>query len=164
MNDDRLAELQEKYKDRDLLEELAWGIYWNHSGYTSKQDGEFLNWLCLKAYKALKERPQGGNNDLISREALKNELELSKYIIPNDLNRLLNSEIDRCVEAIDKAPTVEPKRPKGKWEHIPDDTNKQRVVYKCSECGRVIDVYYREDLDFSYPFCHCGADMRGSKK
>lgn len=58
MTDDRLAELQEKYKDRNLLEELAWGIYANHSGYTSKQDGEFLNWLCLMAHKALRERPQ----------------------------------------------------------------------------------------------------------
>ena len=52
-------------------------------------------------------------------------------------------------------------RPQGEWEHISDDTNKQRVIYKCSVCGRIIDVYYREDLAFSYPFCHCGADMRG---
>ena len=59
MNDERLTELQEKYKDRNLLEELAWGIHWDHNGYTSKQDGEFLNWLCLMAYKALKERPTG---------------------------------------------------------------------------------------------------------
>lgn len=59
MNDERLAELKEKYKDRNLVEELAWGVYANHSGYTSKQNGEFLNWLCLMAYKALKERPQG---------------------------------------------------------------------------------------------------------
>lgn len=64
MNDERLAELKEKYKDRNLLEELAWGIYANHSGYTSKQDGEFLNWLCLMAHKALKERPQGENKPL----------------------------------------------------------------------------------------------------
>ena len=59
MNDERLAELKEKYKDRSLLEELAWGIYANHSGYTSKQNGEFLNWLCMMAYKALKDRPKG---------------------------------------------------------------------------------------------------------
>ncbi len=58
MNDERLAELQEKYKDRNLLEELAWGAYADHSGYTSKQNGEFLNWLCLMAYKALKGKPQ----------------------------------------------------------------------------------------------------------
>lgn len=59
MNDERLAELKEKYKDRNLFEELEWGAYVNHSGYTSKQNGEFLNWLCMAAYKALKERPQG---------------------------------------------------------------------------------------------------------
>lgn len=59
MNDERLAELKEKYKDRNLFEELAWGAYADHSGYTSKQNGEFLNWLCMRAYKALKERPQG---------------------------------------------------------------------------------------------------------
>ena len=59
MNDERLAELKEKYKDRNLFEELAWGAYADHSGYTSKQNGEFLNWLCMAAYKALKERPQG---------------------------------------------------------------------------------------------------------
>lgn len=59
MTDERLAELKEIYKDRNLLEELAWGAYADHSGYTYKQDGEFLNWLCMKAYKALKERPHG---------------------------------------------------------------------------------------------------------
>lgn len=64
MTDERLAELQEKYKNRNLFEELAWGIYANHSGYTPKQDGEFLNWLCLMAYKALKERPTGDWKDL----------------------------------------------------------------------------------------------------
>ncbi len=54
MNDARLAELREKYKNRNLLEELAWGIYADHSGYTPKQSGEFLNWLCNMAYRAVK--------------------------------------------------------------------------------------------------------------
>lgn len=54
MNDARLAELREKYKNRNLLEELAWGIYADHSGYTPKQSGEFLNWLCNMAYRAIK--------------------------------------------------------------------------------------------------------------
>lgn len=59
MNDERLAELKEKYKNRKLLQELVWGAYADHSGYTTKQNGEFLNWLCMTAYKALKERPLG---------------------------------------------------------------------------------------------------------
>ena len=54
MNDARLAELREKYKNRNLLEELAWGTYADHSGYTPKQSGEFLNWLCNMAYRAVK--------------------------------------------------------------------------------------------------------------
>lgn len=54
MNDTRLAELNKKYKKRNLLEELAWGVYANHSGYTSKSNGEFLNCLCLSAYKKLR--------------------------------------------------------------------------------------------------------------
>lgn len=70
MTDERLAELQEKYKDRNLLEELAWGAYANHSGYTSKQNGEFLNWLCMAAYTALKERPLATSTEL-SAEQLK---------------------------------------------------------------------------------------------
>lgn len=44
---------------------------------------------------------------LIDANALKYDLELSKYIVPNNLNRLLNSEINRCIEAIDNAPTFE---------------------------------------------------------
>lgn len=58
MNDTRLAELREKFKDRNLLEELGWGAYHNHSGYTSKNDGEFLNWLCNAAYRAIKAQSQ----------------------------------------------------------------------------------------------------------
>ena len=58
MNDSRLAELREKYKDRNLLEELGWGAYHNHSGYTSKAAGEFLNWLCNAAYRAIKAQSQ----------------------------------------------------------------------------------------------------------
>ena len=54
MNDTRLAELREKYKNRNLLEELACGIYADHSGYTTKQSGEFLNWLFNMAYRAVK--------------------------------------------------------------------------------------------------------------
>ena len=54
MNDEKLEELREKYKNRKLLEELAWGTYADHSGYTSKSNAEFLNWLCNAAYREIK--------------------------------------------------------------------------------------------------------------
>ena len=105
---------------------------------------------------------------LIDANALKEELESSKYIVPNDLNRLLNSEINRCIEAIDNAQTVtsdkvqalmsdyliyrcEPKRPQGKWEL-------HGMIYYCSECGH--DCGESGDN-----FCHeCGADLRESSE
>ena len=85
---------------------------------------------------------------LIDADALKEELELSKYIVPNDLNRLLNSEINRCIEAIDNAPTVEQKyyeriiaqinpayeaRPQGEW------IDYDNTFYKCPECGYLLE-------------------------
>lgn len=57
MNDERLAELRvefEEHQGRNLMEELAWGTYANHSGYVSQANGEFINWLCNAAYRALK--------------------------------------------------------------------------------------------------------------
>lgn len=55
MNDEKLAELREKYKNRNLREELSWGAYANHNGYTGKTNAEFLNWLCNAAYRRIKE-------------------------------------------------------------------------------------------------------------
>lgn len=117
---------------------------------------------------------------LIDADALKEELELSKYIIPNDLNRLLNSEINRCIEAIDNAPTIDVVKAfniiargkskdgmllgikTGHWiKHISN--------IECSNCGE--KFYCEEDEncqdyepcnDFQFNYCpNCGADMRG---
>lgn len=114
---------------------------------------------------------------LIDADVLKMELEGSKYILPNDLNRLLNSEINRCIEAIDYAPTVElteeqaidklhktgwlprhdkemTERPQGEWEE--NNESKIRTCWYCTNCGyptfEVVDTN----------FCpNCGARMKG---
>ena len=56
---------------------------------------------------------------------------------------------DACVdilEQINKMPTIEPERKKGKWHHY-------ESMYTCSECGASL-----EDIS---PWCPmCGADMR----
>jgi len=54
MVDRELQELNEKYKGRDLQEELAW--MWHHGfrmGYLSKADAEFARWLCGAAYNEI---------------------------------------------------------------------------------------------------------------
>ena len=48
-------------------------------------------------------------------------------------------------------------RKKGKWVEFPN-----HMAYKCSECGRIIQTTDgRRNVSKNYPFCHCGADMRG---
>ena len=116
------------------------------------------------------ERPQG---DLISRSALKNELNRLGWTEENGFkNRFVLDDI------IDNTPTVEAhdtvnwycdkdtviniqqKRPQGEWKRITQKSaNIQMFI--CSICGRKIEVgYYDVMPEIYYPFCHCGADMR----
>jgi DNA-directed RNA polymerase subunit RPC12/RpoP len=56
-------------------------------------------------------------------------------------------------------------RPQGKWIKITKDGTIP-VEYICSACGRKIFDNYEHQIPQSefYPFCHCGADMRGDKE
>lgn len=52
-------------------------------------------------------------------------------------------------------------RPQGEWIFEEEDAI-SRKSYRCSICDRAIVVYPSETLSF-YPYCHCGADMRGEE-
>ena len=54
----------------------------------------------------------------------------------------------------------EPKRIKGRWIEILSYKNH---TYKCSECGRLLVNITdgRNNVSKHYPYCHCGADMKG---
>lgn len=58
---------------------------------------------------------------------------------------------------VDSMPTVE-ERPQGKW--ILQYRACGDEFYTCSLCERAIEVDYPQTLK-DFPFCHCGADMRG---
>ena len=54
----------------------------------------------------------------------------------------------------------ESERKTGKWIEFPN-----HMAYKCSECGRIIQTTDgRRNVSKHYPFCHCGADMKGEEK
>ena len=118
--------------------------------------------------------PYEPKGDLISREALK---KYARIVNDKDLGRL--HVVD--VSDIDNAPIVEDwklehkaynegfkdgvdqgiklsERPQGEW--IKEDNGKTTDVYRCSICGRSIMLCKNADLS-KYPFCHCGADMKG---
>lgn len=53
-------------------------------------------------------------------------------------------------------------RKTGRW--IISNTNSKVTAYKCSECGRIVYDDAGYDVSKDYPYCHCGADMRGNQK
>lgn len=66
-------------------------------------------------------------------------------------------------EVLEKIPSAQPERKKGKWEavlyHISDDGNELYEHY-CSICKKAVMITSLKTGRF--PFCpNCGADMRG---
>ena len=51
----REEELIEKYKNRNLKEELSWASYYTRKGYMSAEYEDYYRWLALAAYKRIKE-------------------------------------------------------------------------------------------------------------
>ncbi len=53
MNNEKFKKLNEKYKDRNLLEELFCNAHAENDSYISKEDNDYLNWLCNNSYLAI---------------------------------------------------------------------------------------------------------------
>lgn len=69
---------------------------------------------------------------------------------------------ERFIGTINTIPTIEPERNKGRWLRITQGAVPEK--YMCPFCRRTIeDSGVEELLSIRYPFCHCGADMRGEK-
>lgn len=56
-------------------------------------------------------------------------------------------------------PSAEPERKKGEWIELGNSSHN----YICSLCGRMLVGVTdgKNRVAKNYPFCHCGADMRG---
>lgn len=86
-------------------------------------------------------------------------VELEKILVANvtfdkdELNRLID---ERVIEPIKNGELVikEERSPQGKW------IKSGKTTFFCSECGREINTkpFTRPD---NFPFCHCGAEMKG---
>lgn len=65
----------------------------------------------------------------------------------------MRAEWCRIKKIIEKLPSANPNRKKGKWIKISPAN-----IYECSECGKNVMT---DDIS-AYDFCHgCGVDMRG---
>ena len=69
--------------------------------------------------------------------------------------------------AVYDLPPVTPQPKRGKWIEV--EVHNCHATLKCSVCDRTIEPtftfgeYSYEDIKEFYPYCHCGADMRGSE-
>ena len=75
----------------------------------------------------------------------------------------LNGNMGEQKEALDMAIKAleEPERKKGEWLELTNTNH----TYVCSVCGRMLVNITdgKNKVTKNYPFCHCGADMRGEQ-
>lgn len=77
-----------------------------------------------------------------------------------ELHEIDKGIISKAVAKI-KMLSAQPERIKGHWIAITSRNN----TYKCSVCGRLLVNITdgKNKVAKNYPYCHCGADMRGEQ-
>ena len=96
-------------------------------------------------------------SDTISRQAAIDALEKSKKTY---FDRTVI--IGKMQDIVNNLPSAEPERKKGKWIRITQGAMPEQYI--CPFCHRTVEVYDVEKLlSIRYPYCHCGADMRGEQ-
>ena len=98
-----------------------------------------------------------GDKDTISRKAAIDAL--NNIEIPR--NASWYQYYQQALTAVDKLPPAQPERIKGHWVEIALSNH----TYKCSVCGRLLVNITdgKNNVAKNYPYCHCGADMRGEQ-
>ena len=100
-------------------------------------------------------------SDLISRQAAIDAFGLSektrKY--GGDHSGYDTRMLYEIQDILESLPSAQPERIKGDWVEIASSNH----TYKCSVCGRLLVNITdgKNNAAKNYPYCHCGADMRG---
>ena len=117
---------------------------------------------------------QNDRNDVISRQAAIEAIKEDKIDLTNpnvvavfkatgDFEKVETQVMtcDRHIEILKELPSAQPERIKGHWIEITLSNH----TYKCSVCGRLLANITdgKNNVVKNYPYCHCGADMRGEQ-
>lgn len=92
-------------------------------------------------------------SDLISRQAAIKEFSCCELTPDGGI------DANCAIDILNQLPPAQPERKKGKW--VTYDGDWLKTMFKCSECGAMIDINEKDRNFFCY---HCGADMRGEQK
>jgi hypothetical protein len=106
---------------------------------------------------------QNDRNDLISRQAAIDALgEKPLAWTEGEYELGLQNQWQSDVDALNGLPSAQPERIKGHWVEIASSNH----TYKCSVCGRLLVNITdgKNNVAKNYPYCHCGADMRGEQE
>lgn len=73
---------------------------------------------------------------------------------------LTKRNLEATIDEINRRPTIE-ERKRGEWLELTNTNH----TYVCSVCGRILVNITdgKNTVTKNYPFCHCGADMRGGQ-
>ena len=100
-------------------------------------------------------------SDLIARQAAIDAFDGVKVDEENctEYDIGYNDGIDFAVSRLSVLPSAQPERIKGHWVEIASSNH----TYKRSVCGRLLVNITdgKNNVVKNYPYCHCGADMRG---
>ena len=119
--------------------------------------GSLVEQALRMAIEALKQPVATDTNvgDLISRQAVIDAL-------MDAVKKVGVLDADDIKAVFDMLPTIQPERQKGEWIEISSINH----TYKCSKCGRLLVNVTdgKNNVSKHYPYCHCGADMRGEQE
>ena len=99
--------------------------------------------------------------DLISRQAAIDALK-NRWKKTRNYEGIGDDIAEECELYLKQVPPAQPERQRGEWIEISSINH----TYKCSECGRLLVNITdgRNNVSKHYPYCHCGADMRGERQ
>lgn len=118
-----------------------------------------INQVAFEALDmAIEALSQKSSEDVISRQAAIDAIH-NLYAIHGSEGSWIDQK--DAFKALNSLPSAQPERIKGHWVEIASSNH----TYKCSVCGRLLVNITdgKNNVAKNYPYCHCGADMRGEQ-
>ena len=118
---------------------------------------------CDRHIKILKDLPSAHPEHLTDDdfETIRIHLSAFKESLCNQCRWKEAEDYERLISRFMSFASAQPERIKGHWIEITLSNH----TYKCSVCGRLLANITdgKNNVAKNYPYCHCGADMRGEQ-